>query len=402
MKLFLSYSLGNLYSRHGNLDKIEETYQPAISILEENLRKNPENTAVLENMGKIYEEIGVNYSEAKEPEKANLYYEKALVNFGNMIRKSSDDLDYQNELAEIFSNLGKLFETINSIENAEKCYLHEIEIYEALFEEDPEDIDLKMDIINTLMHIGNFYAEAGNTEPAKEYYEKAIQGYEMLLLENPEATEFEIYISDILTALGDMYVKVGHEDTVSEDAELETAREYYEKALKLNESEFGRYPDDITCREELVRTLGKLGDSFVSQEKYEDAIPFYRRIVEIEEQSARSKPLIWLDIKHLTNLMYQLGSLYGEVGETELEKEQYSKAAELYSRLLHDEKIYLPIRKTLAIEVESHGIDFLKSRKYDAAEETMDLALEFFRDLYEEDPKDPENYPYICEALYQR
>lgn len=119
--LILSYGyLGNLYSRQGNLDKIEETYQPAISILEENFRKNPENTAVLENMGKIYEEIGVNYSEAKEPEKANLYYEKALVNFENMIGKPSDDLDYQNELAEIFSNLGKLFETINSIENAEK------------------------------------------------------------------------------------------------------------------------------------------------------------------------------------------------------------------------------------------------------------------------------------------
>ena len=81
-----------------------------------------------------------------------------------------------------------------------------------------------------------------------------------------------------------------------EDAELETAREYYEKALKINEKEFGRYPDDLTCREELVRTLSKLGDLFVTQERYEDAIPFYRRIVEIEEQVIRNNPLIWMDI----------------------------------------------------------------------------------------------------------
>ena len=80
--LIFSYGyLGNLYSRQGYLDKIEETYQPALSIVEDNLRKNPENTAFLENRGKIYEEIGVNYSEAGEPEKANSYYEKALANF---------------------------------------------------------------------------------------------------------------------------------------------------------------------------------------------------------------------------------------------------------------------------------------------------------------------------------
>ena len=45
-----------------------------------------------------------------------------------------------------------------------------------------------------------------------------------------------------------------------------------------------------------------------------------------------------MDIRDLTNLMYKLGSFYGEIGETELEREQYSKVAELYSRLLHDEK----------------------------------------------------------------
>ena len=263
-------------------------------------------------MGKIYEDMGVNYSEAGDPEKANLYYEKALANFENMKGKFPDDLDYQNELAEIFTNLGKLFETINRIENAKKCYLQKIEIYESLFEEDPEDVDLKMDIINTLMHIGNLYAEAGDTESAKEYYERAIQGYEMMLSENPEETDTEIYISDVLTALGDMYAKVGHEDTKPEDAELETAREYYEKALKLNEKEFARCPDDATCREELVRTLSKLGDLFVTQDRYEDAIPFYRRIVEIEEQFIRNNPLIWMDINSTANLMYQLGSFYEE------------------------------------------------------------------------------------------
>jgi tetratricopeptide (TPR) repeat protein len=394
--------LGNLYSRQGYLDKIEENYQPALSILEENLRKNPENTASLENMGKIYEKIGTNYSEAKELEKANLHYEKALVYYEKLIGKYLDDLDYQEELAEIFSDLGNLFETINHIENAEKCYLHKIEINEALFEEDPKDIDLKMDIVNTLLYIGNLYAKDRNNERAKNYYERAIQGYEMLLSENPEATEFEIYISDVFIALGDMYANVGNENKVFVNAELETAREYYEKALKLNENEFERNPDDVTCREELVRTLGKLGDLFVIQNRYEDAIPVYNRIIEIEEQSIEDDPFFWLDITPLTNLMYLLGSYYGKVGKTELEKEQYSRATKLYSRLLHDEEIYLPTRKSLALDVQTRGIEFLKSGKFYAADEAINLALEFFRGVFEEDPENRENYPYICEALYQR
>ena len=401
---YLIFSYGyfwDLYSRQGHLNKIEETYQPALSIIEDNLRKNPENTALLENRGKIYEEIGVNYSEAEDPEKANSYYEKALANFVSLKGKFPDDLDYQVELGNIFANLGKLFKTINHIENAEKSYLHKIEIYESLFEEDPEDEDLKLDNIDTLMHIGNLYVEAGDAEQAKEYYEKAIGGYEMLLSENPEATDFEISISDILISIGDMYAKVGDDEMEPEDAELETAREYYEKALKRNEKEFERYPDDLTCQDELIRTLGKLGDSFTAQDRYEDAIPFYQRIVEIKEQLIREDPRRWLDINVLTNFRYQLGSYYGKIEEAEMERKQYSKAAELYSRVLHDKNLQLPIKQVLAVEVQSHGIDLLKSRKYDAAEEALDLALEFFESLYEEDPEDAENYPYICEALYQ-
>ena len=199
-----------------------------------------------------------------------------------------------------------------------------------------------------------------------------------------------------------MYANVGNENKVFVNAELETAREHYEEALKLNENEFERNPDDTTCREELVRTLGKLGDLFVIQNRYEDAIPVYNRIIEIGEQSIEDDPFFWLDVTPLTNLVYLLGSYYGKVGKTELEKEQYSRATKLYSRLMHDKEIYLLTRKSLALEVQSRGIEFLKSGKFDAADEAINLALEFFRGVFEEHPENRENYPYICEALYQR
>ena len=400
--LIFSYGyFGELYSRQGYLEKMEKTYQKALSIVEDNLRKNPEDTAFLVNRGKIYEEIGVHYSEAEDPEKANLYYEKALANFENMKGKYPDDLDYQFELANTFDNLGEHFATINRTESAKKCYMYKIEVYEPLFEKDPEDEDLKLDIIDALIQVGNLYAEERNMEPAKQYYEKAIEGYEMLLFGDPGETEFEVGIADALNALGDLYAKVGPEDMGPKDAELETAREYYEKALNLNEKASGLYPDDETCREALVGTLRNLGDSFAVQESYGDAIPFYRRIVEIKEQEIRDNPGNWLDITILTNYLYQLGTCYGEVGEVELEREQYSKATELYSRILHDENLQFSIRKILAIDPQIRGIEFLRSKKYDAAEESLDLALEFFESLYEKDPEDPENYPFVCEALYQ-
>lgn len=270
--------------------------------------------------------------------------------------------------------------------------MYKIKIYESLFENGPEDEDLKMEIIDTFTQIGNLYAEAGDRDQAKEYYEKAIEGYEMLLSENPESTDFEIGISDVLTALGgDMYAKVEHEDVESEDetedAEFEIAREYYEKALKLNEKEFGRYPDDSTCQDELVRTLGKIGDSFAAQERYIDAVPYYRRIIEIKEQAVRDNPVEWIYIMTLTNSLYQLGYLYGQIGEIELEKQQYSKAEELFSRLLHDEKISLPVKQILAFDVQGRGIDLLNSRKYDSAKGALDLALEFFENEYEKTRK---------------
>jgi len=404
--LIFSYGyLGDLQSRQGYPEKMEETYFQALSIVEDNLRKNPEDTAFLVNRGKIYEEIGLNYSKAGDFEKVNSFYEKALANFESMKGKYLDDPDYQFKLTETFGNLGKLFAKIKRIEKAKQCYKHEIEIYESLSENDPEDEDLKMEIFDTLTQIGNLYAEAGDKEPAKKYYEKAIEGYEMLLSENPESTDFKIGISDVLNALGDMYAKVGSEDVEPEeepeDAEFEIAREYYEKALKINEKVFGRYPDDLTCQGELVRTLGNLGDLFEAQERYTDAIPFYRRIIEIKGQVLRDNSGNWIYIMTLANSLYQLGHFYGKIGEMELEKEQYSKAEELFSGVLHDEKLSIHVKQILAIDVQARGIDLLNSRKYDSAKGALDLALEFFDSIYKKDQKDPENYPFICEALHQ-
>ena len=75
----------------------------------------------------------------------------------------------------------------------------------------------------------------------------------------------------------------------TEDAEFEIAG-ILRKSPQTKRKEFGRYPDDSTCQDELVRTLGKIGDSFAAQERYIDAVPYYRRIIEIKEQAVRDNP----------------------------------------------------------------------------------------------------------------
>jgi len=348
-----------------------------------------------------------------------------------MVGKHPDDLDYQSELSQAFGNLGELFGRIKRIESAKKCYMHKIEINESLLEKDleeeeEEEEDIKLTIIDTFMQTGYLYKGAEGVEPGKECFEKAIEGYEELLAEDPEEIDFVIGLADALNAIGDLYAKVGPEyaepedteledaepedaepedaepeDAELEDAELETAREYYEKALKLNEKALEVYPDDETFQEYLIQTLTNLGDSFAVQERYEDTIRFYRRIVEIREQVVRDNPESWLEIKVLTGSLYQIGPFYGEIGEAELEKEQYSRAAELFSRVLHNEKLSLPVRQIFVADVQFRGIDLLNSRKYDSAKEALDLALEFSESLYEKDTEDPDNYPYVCEALSQ-
>lgn len=59
------------------------------------------------------------------------------------------------------------------------------------------------------------------------------------------------------------------------------------------------------------------------------------------------------------------------------------------------------MKQILATDVQFHGIDLLNSRKFDSAKEALGITLEFFESQYEKDPEDPENYPFICKALYQ-
>lgn len=398
----MSYSyFGDLYLRQGKLDKMEDVFQQTLSIVEDKLSKDPKNTTFLVGRSDIYEDFGTRFSETGDFEKANRNYEKAFENYENIIGMYSNHLEYQAEFANSFNNLGELFGKINRIESAKKCYIRKIEINEFLLKKDPENKDLKLDIINTSMKIGDIYKEAEKTETAKQYYEKAIEEYEKLLAEDPKETEFKLSIAYTLNSLGDLYVKMGSENVEPETAESETAREYYEKALKLNEKAFELYPEDEECRDGLIQTLLNLGNSFVFQDRYKDTIPFYRRIVEITEQVFRNNPDNLLNIKNLITFLDNLGYFYGKIGDSEMEAEKYSKASKIYSNLLHDKNLPLPVKQMLAIEVQLRGIEFLNSRKFDSAKEAMDLALEFFDNLYKKDPEASENYPFICEALHQ-
>lgn len=389
--LIFSYDyFGKLYAEMGEMDKVEGCYSQALELAEERLRKNPEDLSTIMNRGKIYLDLGIHFSEAGELKKANFYSEKALVNLEGLIGKRPDEPEYRYHLARAFNELAGVFRDIPSLEKAKQCYLREIEIYESLIESEIDETDNELSIAETFGQIATLYAEAEDTEGAKEYYEKEVDIYKRLFSEFPEETEYEIYIADTFNELGDLYFE---EEEIS-------ARQYYEKALVIAEKAVEQAPKDSLSLSTLIQILKNLSDLNKVHHHYEAAIPFQKRVLELQLEILKIFPRHWNHIRNLGNAFSELGLLFEKVGDIKQAEQLHSKAVETFSEILFGREDS-STRKRLATEIQLRGSIYLRSKRYISAKPYLELARKYYESACEQEPNSLSSLDGLFSVLYE-
>ncbi len=278
------------------------------------------------------------FYEAKIPN--IVFYNQAFSE--NVIRKAPDFWRYRGNYYEFreaeksltFEALGALTTPLTYKDKEE--LLRRKRINEYLLEK-VKDKEEKSKILGEL---GLIFYNLGELDTALEYYEKALKLNEELGRKEGIAVQ--------LGNMGIIYEVKG---------ELDNALEYHEKALKLDE-ELGR-------KEGIAKDLGNIGLAYQDKGELDKALEYYEKALKLDEELGIKKGIA----AGLGNI----GRIYKIKGELNKALEYHEKALKLDEELGRKEGI--------AAHLANIGLVYRDKGELDKALEYISRALEIFREM---------------------
>jgi CHAT domain-containing protein/tetratricopeptide (TPR) repeat protein len=170
---------------------------------------------------------------------------------------------YEPDVAMTLNNLGTALSKLRRYEAAVEAYQQALAIYRQLAQQQPEVYE--PDVATTLNNLGNALWGLRRLEAAVEAYQQALAIYRQLAQQQPEV--YEPDVATTLTNLG---------NALQGWRRLEAAVEAYQQALAI----YNRH--DIP--DEKAQTLGNLGRLYLSERRYEDALPYLREAADLVER----------------------------------------------------------------------------------------------------------------------
>jgi len=432
-KVYLSYIyryLAGMYSDQENLVKAEECYKEALSLLESEIEKEPENIPVSENIevsenisvpknilfsmaiADMYKDTGLIFSDAEDTTKARDYYTKARETFRGLMDKYPHLPGADKNLASSLDELAELFSEIGDFESAEICYKDELQIYENLLQkepENPENPEYSLKLSDIYRELGDLFAEKEEIEKARAYYDKEIEIYENLRPKEADKLMLEANKADTWNQIGRLYA----------EEEPETAVRYHERALPIFQKAFESNPRNEFFYEELLETLTSLGVLFKKNLEFEKAIKVYEKVLKVQ------KKLLELmtseschdtdhdhDLNHSHDLdhehdqdygmdhdhdldiettYFELGVLHSEIGDEEKAGAYHRQALERFEQIIAEQSEnpeLLILASGSAFFLGVALLEKLESEKKDSsiARKYYELALKTVEKLYEAYP----------------
>jgi len=265
-------NLGHLLAKQGNIESAIECYDKSLKIRTEIYKSQPHLDVALsfESLGIAYDEVG-DYSTA-------LRYHQQSLEIKLAIYSSKPHLS----IASSFNNIAEIYRATGDNETAETYYLNSLEQYSAIYGSKPN-----VHVAFVLSNLGANYSDKSMHSKAIECFTKALE----ILHHN--YGDVHLSIASVLQNMALAY------------AELEN----YEVALRLHEDSLNMRTTlhDGLPHRDIFCSLHNLGNLWKLQKKYDVAINYYKKAIEICKQ-------IGLEDQDVAGCFSNLGDAYSEIG----------------------------------------------------------------------------------------
>ena len=332
-KKSLSKSFNNIgvnFIDQANFEKASEYFNSSLVIAEEFELKN--------QMAKVFINIGrCNYEKGNLNE-ALVYYNKCL----ELTEQENDNRTRSNCL----SRIGILFYSIGNLEKALEYYYLGLKIRKEIGDENL--------LSYSYNNIGNVYSDQGNYEKSMQFHQKSVKLFQKLGLKGQIAGSYN-NISLIHQNYGD----------------IDKALDYLEKSLNINK--------DINSKKGIGSNYLNIGNIYYEKTNYEKALDYYEK-ARINFQQIK-------DQKRVARTYIGIGRTYKRLGDYKTALKKLLKAKELFLKInnldglhicyynlnkvyeklgkpqkaLENYKLYVSVRDSLA---QMNGIEKERQRQF--------------------------------------
>jgi CHAT domain-containing protein/exonuclease VII small subunit len=298
-------NLGNALSDLRRLEAAVEAFQQALAIYRQLAQQQPE---VYEpDVAMTLNNLGIALRGLRRLEAAVEAFQQALAIYRQLAQQQPQV--YEPDLATTLNGLGTALSDLRRLEAAVEAFQQALAIYRQLAQQQPEVYE--PDVAMTLNNLGNALSDLRRLEAAVEAFQQALAIRRRLAQQQPEV--YEPYLATTLTNLGIALWGLRRYEAAVEAFQqalairrrlaqqqpevyepdvattlnnlgtalwglrrLEAAVEAYQQALAI----YNRH--DIP--DEKAQTLGNLGRLYLSERRYEDALPYLREATDLVER----------------------------------------------------------------------------------------------------------------------
>ncbi len=264
------HDLGEYYRGQRKYEQAESVYLRSLAVREKLLGgSDPVVGETLDTLGSLYEDQG-------QSTKAGRYYLKALEIWEKTLGPEHP------EVAQRLNNLVVLYRIYGQYAEAEPFYERILTIREQAVGQDHPDL------VPDLCSLALLYQVQGKLAKARKAFERALE-----ILEKAESDEGDLQLAWVHNLLGAVS---------DEDYDFKKAEVHLNKALELWKAALGpNHPDVAVVLEFLVR-------HFRTQQRYDEAVPFARGAVAVNEAFyGRKHPLLATSLNTLGDLLRSAG-----------------------------------------------------------------------------------------------
>jgi tetratricopeptide (TPR) repeat protein len=252
-------NLGAALSKLRRYEAAVKAYEEALAIYRRLAQQQPQ---VYEpNVATTLNNLGAALSKLRRYEAAVKAYEEALAIRRRLAQQQPQV--YEPDVATTLNNLGAALRGLRRYEAAVKAYQQALAIRRRLAQQQPQVYE--PNVATTLNNLGAALRGLRRYEAAVKAYEEALAIRRRLAQQQPQ-----VYEPDVATTLN------GLGNALRGLRRYEAAVKAYQQALAI----YNRY--DIP--DEKARTLGNLGRLYLSERRYEDALPYLREAADLVER----------------------------------------------------------------------------------------------------------------------